>query len=193
MKIDKSTHMLILGAFVLVFVIIYLYIAITDIKRLKIEVQVLQKDLTTLLDSTKCILPKQEGVAVQAQCEFLPLPVLTPVQSMNQKVETPTPILDEEEDDEEESIDADEIKMMINEDDDDEEEEEIVEEDEEVEEMEEVQEEEEVETVVEEIATDTPTIDSIRKMKYEEIKDLCRKKGISIKGTKEQLIEKLSA
>ena len=98
MKIDKSTHMLILGAFVLIFVIIYLYMAITDIKRLKTEIQVLQKDLTTLLDSTKCILPKpkQEGMAVQTQCEFLPLPVLTPIQSMNKKVETPAPTLDDD-------------------------------------------------------------------------------------------------
>jgi hypothetical protein len=111
---------------------------------------------------------------------------------------------DDDEDDDATSVNTEELKNIINENDDVEEETSEVEKKKEsviptddVSDDDESDDDDDLEleatsALLKSVATPTETID-FHKLKYEELKDLCKKNGISTKGTKDQLISKLQA
>lgn len=146
MKLNRNTHFFIITTFAIVFVVVYLYYTITDVRRLSTDVARLSRDLTLLTDTVKS--QKQEVVT-----ETHPLLIQVPASPEAQ---------------EEEPIDITKILSDISH-----EEESVTE----ASKQDESKKEEEV--------TD------FSNMKYEDLKDLCKKNNLSTKGTKAELTQRL--
>lgn len=181
MKLNQTTHILILFTFVIIFVGFYLYHTIADVKRLNVEVKKLTTDLQNIANGLSNISKELSEVR---QCDNqtcsiqqVPLEVTqTTIKSEQEPKVVINKILENEDDDDSSSVNTEELKKIINDD--------VEEEDEE---------EQEEDEIFEEIIKSEPqfTHEELDKKKLPEIKDLCRLKGLETKGTKEQLISKL--
>lgn len=185
-KIDKHTHLIILFTFALVFVVIYLYFTITDVRKM-------QRDITKLAADVAALQPQQQQQPkVAGGSPTLPVPTVVQVQHAKvpqpEIIQVPAQVVEEEiitvEDDDEEDVESvvtEDIKAVLTPCEEEEEEGEG----EEVEEMllPEIVETNESEAVV--------TEQLLQTLKFEELKDMCRKRGIKIQGTKEALMKRL--
>ena len=151
------------------FIAFYLYHVIRDLKRVDGEIKQVAADVTKLTQDVQSLakLVQVSRVATLAP----PVAVSAPFAAT-----TAPPPQDDDEDDE--SVNTEELKQILVDDDE--------EDDDEVYDEESTQ---ETQTLVQE---HVPSLDDLKKLKYDDIKDLCKKRGISIKGSKEQLIVKLS-
>ena len=121
MKINGSTHMTILISFAIVFVGLYLYYTISDVrkmavdfKRLSVEVSTLTTNVTTLVKDVSTL--QQSGVDVAKM--FNMNEMLTKELNGLLKVEVVQQAVVDDDDDVE-SVDTSDIKKMLNDDDDD--------------------------------------------------------------------------
>jgi hypothetical protein len=183
LKITKSTHLIILSVLSMIFVMIYLYYMIQDIKKMDTEIKrisgetvkitqdiqnlvttisTFNKDLASLKKpNVQCIItPGTNGQCSQGgqggQCDQSDI----------------------------ESVGTEDIQKILG----DDESEAAVDA--------EAEADAEVETAAEAepeapVPSSAELEESLKKKKYEEIKELCKNKGISQKGTKDQLIAKL--
>lgn len=176
-KLDKNTHMMILFTFALIFVVIYLYYTISDVRKM-------QRDIARLTSEVSALV--QKGGNVSATPPSTPSPSPQPVVPIVQIKEctttssVPESVIMEEEvvenvenienvevvEDDASSVTTEDIKVTLDAEDDD-------------------------ETVVksEEVTVHEGT--DLNKLKFEEIKEMCRAKGIKIQGSKEVLIKRL--
>jgi hypothetical protein len=185
-KIDKHTHLIILFTFALVFVVIYLYFTITDVRKM-------QRDITKLAADVAALQPQQQQQPkVAGGSPTLPVPTVVQVQHAKvpqpEIIQVPAQVVEEEiitvedeDDDYEEDVESvvtEDIKAVLT----------PCEEGEEEEAAEEPVVPEIVEThQSEEVVTEQ----LLQTLKFEEIKDMCRKRGIKIQGTKEALMKRL--
>lgn len=180
-KLNKATHMLILMTFTIVFVVVYLYYMIRDVKKIYAEV----KTHTTELANLKSLAAEvQEIKTVVSGLASSPPPAITEAMFLQQFIPQPPPappsvkpdvVISEKAvvDDDIESVATDDIKKLVE----DDEEPEVHDND---------------EIIKADLKQDAPfTEDSLKKMKMDEIKEICKKQGITIKGTRESLIAKI--
>lgn len=169
-KLDKSTHMMILFTFALVFVVIYLYYTITDVRKM-------QRDIVRLSGEVSALTQAAASASQSAAPKAVPLPPAAPFV----QVKECTTIDEDEEDDD--SVSTEDIKATLDTHEEDEKEEVNVE-----------------EVVIEEVSLPQPHQEEgpkmhqgvdLNKLKFEEIKDMCRAKNIKIQGSKEVLIKRL--
>lgn len=208
-KFNKSTHLMILFTFAIIFVVLYLYYTINDVKRMSNELKKITSDVQKInldiqglngalnnlnLATNNLIVQKQSHQNTTASVQVVAKPVNNS-QSCQIKQSSTALINDLEDDDEDDdatSVNTEELKNIINENDGEEEEEKSSE----SEKKESIIPTDGVSDADESDDNDDlkleETVD-FHKLKYEELKDLCKKKGISTKGTKDQLISKLQA
>lgn len=70
LKLSKHTHLTIIGTFAVVFIVVYLYYTITDLRKVQADVARLTKQIASLessLSSSSCPAPQQPPSASQAK------------------------------------------------------------------------------------------------------------------------------
>lgn len=178
-KLNKATHMLILMTFTIVFVVVYLYYMIRDVKKIYTEVKTHSTDIANLKSLASEV---QELKSLVAGITASPHPAITEAMFLQQFVPVPPPapkqpevVVSEKEEveDDIESVTTEDIKKLVEDD----------------EEAKEQAQEPQPEQVITEPVTLTE--ESLKKMKMDEIKEICKQKGISIKGTRESLVAKI--
>lgn len=207
-KIDKNTHMLILFTFALIFVVVYLYYTIIDVRKMQKEIKRLNDEIVALRKSPSPPQPivshpqvTTEQVPVKAtksKSESIQVPIVEITQTDSQvEKKNMSELLDTVLDDAD-SVVTDEIRDTLNCTDD---EEEVVA-NPEVTSLNATS--QEVQDILKEIPEDVnDIIDDIEKrekvdinelvnMKYDDLKDLCKKHNLTQKGTKEVLIKRLA-
>lgn len=204
-KLNKTTHLMILFTFAVVFVVVYLYYTINDVKKLNAEVKKLSADvvkmnqdmqniISTVSAFNKDVWDLKAGVPsnvnnllVKTQTAPAPSTVATsaaaaPTMVDNQSTKKQS-VIDEidldSDDDDNTSVNTEELKKIINENDhsDDEDTEQAV------------------EAIVDkkvDVVEQADTTDDLKKKKYDDLKELCKTKGLSTKGSKDQLIARLT-
>lgn len=209
-KLNKTTHLMILFTFAIVFVVIYLYYTISDVKKMNSDVKKLVLDVAKLNQDVQNILAIMPKIPMTASNLQIPTPsqqsqshgqpqqvppkvqqvtVQPNVQITSQQKQPILPIVDEsDEEDDVSSVDTDELKKIIN--DADGVPGDVLEQKEAEPPIQEYEQD-----ITEELSAKTEIFseEDLKKLKYDEIKDLCRTRGISTRGTKEQLIAKLQA
>lgn len=207
LKLDKKTHLTILFTFAVVFIVVYLYYTIRDVRKIQVEVKKLQdelsvvKTLTTTVGSLKTELEDLKNTKhIRTNIDIASLPLVETAMVQ----ETTPASLPMAREDEVSSVDTEEIRDILD--------------NEEAEEAEEVQEttsssenlpivdhphmveedtEEEtkdqgVEGTIEDVlegTTITPEI--LKNMKVEELKELCRTYNLATKGNKNDLLVRI--
>jgi hypothetical protein len=196
---------MILFTFAVVFVVVYLYYTINDVKKLNAEVKKLSADvvkmnqymqniISTVSAFNKDVWDLKAGVPsnvnnllVKTQTAPTPSTVATsaaaaPTMVDNQSTKKQS-VIDEidldSDDDDNTSVNTEELKKIINENDhsDDEDTEQAV------------------EAIVDkkvDVVEQADTTDDLKKKKYDDLKELCKTKGLSTKGSKDQLIARLT-
>lgn len=197
-KLNKTTHLMILFTFAIVFVVFYLYYTINDVKRLSSDVRKLSTDVSKLnqdltniigsLGSLKNDVPA--GVKVNPLVVPISVPVVEPQVEAVVGTKGTELVLESDSEDEDDgsSVNTDELKKIITEND-----------------IEDEQEQEPETTELEQHSDPEPEVESdpvqellkeginFKNLKYEELKDLCKKNSLSTKGTKDQLISRLES
>jgi len=186
--------MMILMTFTLVFVVVYMYYTIKDVKRIYGEVKKNTQDIQALQSLTNdvknmkgTIEMMNQGMLAQSQFNVCSIPF----PDMSQQVFVPPPPPQHVSDikDDAESVATEDIKKLVRDDDDDDENEEIGV----VDDVGDIGDivNETAGVVVEPVQTQVISEESLKKLKFEELKDVCKKMGISIKGTREALISRI--
>lgn len=183
MNFNKSTHLLILFTFAIIFVVLYLYYTINDVKRMSNELKKVNADIQKITHDLQGLagsfnnLNSSNNLLIQKQTQQLQ-PHTTTVIEVEKHTKN-VPIINQihsddesSDDDDATSVNTEELKNIINDN--------VIEDD-----------DENNEENVEELVVKSDSEGDLRKLKYEDLKDLCKQKGISSKGTKEQLIVKL--
>lgn len=147
-KIDKSTHLLILFTFAIIFVVVYLYYTIIDVRKIQKELKTLSEDVLALKK-----LQAQENQATlheEEQKRVIPIVLATETE----------PELDFEVD-EDESVHTEEVQAVLD-----------------VEEQ--------------DVSEELPEQElDLSALKYDELRDLCKKLNLNQRGTKEVLLKRL--
>ena len=116
-KFNKSTHLTIIATFAIVFIVIYLYFTITDLRKLQGEVTRLRQKVATLEEnagsaSQSCPLKppveQQPPPAKKAETTTSAAPMVIPL----------SPVIKEEDDDDDSSVLTEDIKKMLDADED---------------------------------------------------------------------------
>lgn len=202
-KIDKSTHMLILFTFALVFVVVYLYYTITDLRKMQKEVKRLTDELAALKAGTGAN-AKVQVLSPAAAAVPAPQPS-PPVGAQQAKVVVkqlaPEPVADDAS-----SVASDEIREALKGSDDEDEKPAVAPVPSGAKEEEgDGEEQEDAEINIEDLiaapaakdatgeAATEITLDILGKMKYEDLREYCRKHGLSQKGNKDVLMSRIAA
>lgn len=182
-KLNKSTHMLILMTFTIVFVVVYMYYMIRDVKKIYAEVNKHGQDIASLQKVSNEIQEIKNVIAslsaptlMTAEPIFMPPFPPQPIHPSETHCQIPSaaPVATVKETEPKEDTHEDDIASTTTED--------IKKLVEGVDDADEPSVEEQVNQLTEE---------QVKKMKFEEIKDLCKKFNISTKGTKESLAAKI--
>lgn len=153
------------------FIAFYLYHVIKDLKRVDSDVKQVATDVNKLTQDIQSLAKLvQVNRASVVVAPIVSDPLSVPMAPVGEQLSP------QEEAEDDDSVNTEELKQILVDDDEDEDENE---DDNEVYESQQTQEH-------------TPSLEELKKLKYDDIKDLCKKRGISIKGSKEQLIAKLS-
>lgn len=193
LKLNKTTHIMIITSVAVLLIAFYLYHTINDLKRLNVEVKKLSTDLQNAVGTMS-----KEINDLKAK-DVISFPVVSQVQ--RESIESRDPQVPQveateikEQDDDTSSVNTDELKKIINEGEDAKSDAQS-----EIEGVEGfVNGNEEVEGVTEtEVTEQQPSElfikEALDKKKLPELKELCRQKNLDTKGTKEQLISRLMA
>lgn len=177
-KLNKATHMLILMTFTIVFVVVYMYYMIKDVKKIYAEVKAQGTEIANLkslasevqevkgLVSGLLSTPPPMVTEAMFMQQFMPMPAPAP-QSNNIK---PVVVEEAPKDDDVDSVATEDIKKLVEDD------------------------EEAQETATEaipQVENVVPDEESLKKMKLDDIKEVCKKMGISTKGTRDSLVSKI--
>lgn len=171
-KINKTTHIMILSVFAIVFIVVYLYYTVNDVKKLSIEVKKNSADITKLTQDIQNAM----NVLTNLNNDVLEVKGKS-IGTSNASVALVVDKDEEEANSEESSVDSQMFKKIITGDDDDDDDGEDVVEDE----------------PLEEEAEEVPTPVDYKSMKYDELKDEAKRRGLSAKGSKDQLIARLES
>lgn len=105
-KFNKGTHLTILATFAIVFIVIYLYFTITDLRKLQGEVTRLRTKVAAL-EQSSCPVQEASAEAVSPAAAPVPVPSVVPVPVVAAQEETESvltedikKLLDDEEDEE---------------------------------------------------------------------------------------------
>jgi hypothetical protein len=178
-KLNKFLHILILMTFTIVFMVVYLYYIVRDMKRMYQD----SKKQATDLQNLQAMVNEIKGVVEMALCATAVPPAKTepvittttesiPAEINISEAQTqPQPIASSDVPSENvpnafdaESVESEDIRKLV--------------------------EEGEVEEEIEEAAP-LPTKEDVMNMKYEQLKEFCKKNNMSIKGSRDALINKI--
>lgn len=190
LKINKSVHFNILCIFAVVFVCVYLYYTITDVKKIASQVNKHSQDMNNIITSLATLtkelgdLKKKVASGGTAQCSPPPKPIVENVQ-VTPQVTIKEEVTGGHEEDDTSSVDTMEVKNLLGDIPDDEEE------------------EDNIEDIVADVVATTvvePTIktfkdmtfEELKKESYDDIKKYCKDNGLNSKGTKDVLIQRIS-
>jgi hypothetical protein len=196
LKLNKNIHLIILFVCTTGFIAFYLFHLIRNLKRVESDVKQLSTEVGKLTQDIQTVVNLVQTTTL-AKC-VVPT-TASPSQTQQEDISPDLSPLDDE------SVNTDELKkILIQDDDDDEDDDDDDDDDDEVEEAENQEEEAENEEEEHDVQEDilntitttienvpVPTSEELKKLKYDDIKDLCKKRGITIKGSKDQLIIKL--
>ena len=174
-KLNKYLHMLILMTFTIVFIVVYLYYIIRDMKRMyqdfkkqAADVQTLQATVSEIKSAVEMVLygtgtaPAAAAIAVTTVCAPAPEAVSMPPAAID-NIDT-------------ESVESEDIRKLVEDGDD-----EVA--------------EEAKEEAKEDASSDEPehplTKDEVTSMKLDQLKQVCKKHNISTKGSRETLINRI--
>jgi hypothetical protein len=182
-KIDKTTHLAILFTFALAFVVIYLYYTISDVRKVQLELKKVQDEVVGLQKLVTTL------NTVKQECVVAPVAIPPQVQVDIKAIPEPEPVVIVEDD---ESVTSEEVHNILDATSDNDAEEDT--------------------PVPAPVPTAAPaqfvastsvvepipiaadqsagTID-FSSMKYDELRDLCKKHGLSTKGTREILLARV--
>lgn len=194
-KLDKNTHMMILFTFALVFIVIYLYYTITDVRKMQRDIARLTSEVSALTNKG----PSNVPVSVSA-----PSPAPTSGQVPRASAPPPTPVVQikeckpvaesktvvpvEEDAMSDSSVTTEDIKATLDSVDAELELEQELELDTDTV----VEAKGDIDAILEEDeAVIVEPFNDLHKMKFDDIKELCRSKGIKIQGSKDVLIKRL--
>ena len=178
-KLNKTTHMMILMTFTIVFVVVYIYYVIRDVKKIHGDVKKQSVEITGLASEIQEIKSVVSGMlASPPPLQMMPMPVPVPMP-------TPAPVkvpvavavavaVEKDEDEEEDvaSVATDDIKKLV-----------------EDEEEPEAEAGEEADTEV--ASADAFTEEQLKKLKLDEIKEICKNLGVNAKGNRDVLIARI--
>lgn len=182
LKINKTTHIMILSVFAIVFIVVYLYYTINDVKKLSAEVKKNSADITKLTQDIQNAMT----VITNLNSDILEVKGNSIGSFVRQKSQFKSKLEINDDESEQSSVDSQLLKNILVEHDDDGTVEEVIESDEGVD-IKEIVEDNIIETDIKE----EKVVVDYKSMKYEELKELTKRKGISSKGTKDQLIARL--
>lgn len=176
-KLNKATHMLILMTFTIVFIVVYMYYMIRDVKKIYADVKKQGQEVVALQSQVQ----ELKNAVANVSNSLVPHPIMHEAVFMSpmafpQQQAAPVPEVDVQEEDAE-SVATEDIKKLV----------------------------EDGDAPEEEVVADVPvpavaptvtedevyTEESLKKLKFEEIKDICKKLNITVKGSKESLIAKI--
>ena len=197
---NKSVHFNILTVFAIVFVCVYLYFAISDMKKLAVEVKKNAQDVTSIVTTlgtlTKELSELKKKVTSTTAPNFsgakVPNVVITPqpqVAVAEQKVSKDVqPVTEDDACDDSDSIDTNDVKQLLSdipdaEDGDDD----AHDDDLQMDAVDDIlgKNEETPEKPQQDITV------TYKSLTLEQLKDKCREKGLSIKGNKDTLVQRL--
>lgn len=202
LKLNKSVHFNILCIFAIVFVCVYLYYTITDVKKIAVETKKNAQDVQNLITSiatlTKevgelkkraagmCAVGGVGAVGAMAACK-LPVVDVTPKVVVSDAVPGEPPAAAQDND----SVNTEDVKNLLGDIPDDDDEGDGV--------VEPVMEGCDVEDDILESVTmkqepkdyKLMSEEELKKEKYEDLKDYCRRVNLSIKGNKEAIIQRI--
>lgn len=172
MKIPKTVHLLIIVVFILVFVALYLYNLINDIKRINNEVKKLTNDVQQIskdLNNLVTISSSLNRDVFDLKSSTCKIPIQS-AQVKEEEVEKKSVVSEEYiESDDDTSVNTDELKKIITEN----------------------EGENDVDNEEDEIHVTEKSLTDFENMSYLELKELCKQKGLNTKGTKEALKSRL--
>jgi len=180
---------MILLTFVLIFIVFYLYYTIVDVKKMNQELLKLGKEVQSLSSGfatlSKEVLSLRNAALPAPACCFRPGAV-----PAEQNL-----VIDDEDEDEDE-VSSEDLKKIINDaDSEDEGDAAASVQDEDVESdvpIDKVHNDADAPVEETESTLEKPlSAEDLKKMKYDEIKELCKQKGVTVKGSKDVLVEKL--
>lgn len=203
-KIDKKTHLIILFTFAMVFVVVYLYYTIQDLRKTQVELKRVQDELATVKSLTSAVsnmkadvdeLKNVKHIKANIDINKMNVAAATPVEKVSVAVADAPPAAVggaplevhevHEADDDTSSVDTEEIRDMLDGGMDDG--------DADIEIPAPVDAPapalEEEEAPVEEKPTLTP--EQLKNLKVDELKDLCRDYNLSTKGNKNELLVRI--
>lgn len=205
-KLNKTTHLMILFTFAIIFVVFYLYYTINDVRQLKAENKKLSADvsktsqdiqnvastLTKEIMEIKSILKSCGGGSVcvvpSTQAPQV-LPQQAPTTLQPTIPSSTAQILNEIDEDDSSSVDTDAIKQMLV--DHEEEDEDTIEKQEDTHPSPVDSPEPESAIELPQDSAEVKQQEDVTKMKYDDLRELCKSRGLSSKGTKDQLITRL--
>ena len=184
LKIDKTTHLAILFTFALSFVVIYLYYAISDVRKVQLEVKQVQEDVASLqklVTSLNKVKPETVNVPPPVHVDIktvaeqpsAPAPVCTTATSGdNGSCPAAAPIADDV------SVTTDEVRTILD-----------------------VESDEEADIVPSTPPPEPPKAEApketkdvaatLASMSYDELREVCKKNNLSTKGTRQVLLARL--
>ena len=176
-KLNKTTHMMILMTFTIVFVVVYIYYVIRDVKKIHGDVKKQSVEITGLASEIQEIKSVVSGMlASPPPLQMMPMPVPMPAPApVKVPVAVAVAVAVEKDEDEEEdvaSVATDDIKKLV-----------------EDEEEPEAEAGEEADTEV--TSPDAFTEEQLKKLKLDEIKEVCKKFGLNAKGNRDVLIARI--
>lgn len=191
MRFNKFTHLSLLVVFAIIFIVIYLYYTISDVKKIHQEVSKLTRDMEFLNGSLQ-----QMTTALLTNT----IPISTP-SAPPANIETEPPVaalapeqVQESNDDEDEEVASQEIQQIM----------ESIEDDEDQElnstsptpnvDINSIDAVDVTETVTskQSVAIENLTMEELKKVSYDDIKKYCKEHSINTKGTKDVLIYRIA-
>ncbi len=176
LKLNKSIHFNILCIFAIVFVCVYLYYTITDVKKIAVEVKKHGQDITNIITSLATITKELGDLKKKAAvCSTSGVCKIAPVVTAQEVVE-------HEVQEDNESVNTDEVKNLLSD---------IPDDEGNVDDPQDVLEEELESTTVKDYKS--MSVEELKLEKYDDIKEYCKTNSINAKGTKDVLIQRIKA
>ena len=173
LKLNKSIHFNILCIFAIVFVCVYLYYTITDVKKIAVEVKKHGQDIANIITSLATITKELGDLKKKAAaCSVGGVCQIKPVITAQEVLET---VEEEEQDDD--SVNTDEVKNLLSDIPDDEGTPDVAQ-----------------DILEEESSTKnykSMSVEELKQEKYDDLKEYCKTNGINAKGTKDVLIQRI--
>ena len=172
LKINKSVHFTILTVFAIVFVCVYLYYTINDVKKIAVEVKKHGQDIANIVTSLGAITKELTEIKKQKVTCTIPQPSVPEVQAT--EVQTSAPVEDNE------SVQTDDVKNLLSDIPDDDDDKVAVDND--------------ISVELGEVAPKdikTLTLEDLKAETYEDLKKYCKDNGLSTKGTKDAIIQRI--